>query len=58
MRSAILADLAALWLAGFQGENKHGVREQMLAGYVELIRKLVPENERMMMERMQAEGHG
>jgi hypothetical protein len=45
---AVLADLTAMWLANWQGNDATKVkkmREQMLTEYVSLVRKLVPINE-------------
>jgi hypothetical protein len=43
--SAILADLTAMWLAGFQSEDGIKARPQLLTEHVELIIKLVPEKD-------------
>jgi hypothetical protein len=48
---AILADLTATWLAGFQGEEIDRVREQLLKFHVKHIRDLIPVNERLVAER-------
>lgn len=44
VQSAVLADLTAIWLAGFPACH----REVLLATFVEFVRQLTPVNERMM----------
>jgi hypothetical protein len=45
IQSAVIADLAATWLAGIQGEHKHDVRIRMLQNFLEQVIRLVPVNE-------------
>jgi hypothetical protein len=45
VQGAVLADLTAMWLAGHMGEDSEELRELLLSGFVELVRKLVPINE-------------
>ena len=52
--SATLADLLSMWLAGhFVGGDKENaaLREQLLADHVELVRRLIPVNEQMILEQ-------
>ena len=46
IQSAVLADLLATWLACFQGPVKDQAREDFLAGHIDLVRELVPINEK------------
>ena len=49
--AAVLADLTAIWLAGFQGEDAEAVREALLEAHVRTIRSLIPVNEAIILER-------
>lgn len=55
LQGAVLADLVATWLAGHTGESQRAVnqlREELLELHVEFVRKLIPVNERKLMERV------
>lgn len=45
IQSAVIADLAAMLLAGIQGKDKHDFRIKMLSNFIEQIIRLVPINE-------------
>lgn len=50
VQGAILADLVATWLAGFQGgadDDTAEFREAMLADWLVAMRSLIPVNEQM-----------
>jgi hypothetical protein len=57
MQGAILADLVATWLAGHMVPARVDdpaageLREKILADWLEIVRRLVPINERMIRER-------
>lgn len=42
VQGATLADLTAMWLAGFLGDD--ATRDELLTAHIELVRKLVPVN--------------
>jgi hypothetical protein len=50
VQGAALADLLALFLAGYQGPGAAEVREELLALHVETVRGLIPANEAMLRE--------
>jgi len=52
VQGAVLADLLAIWLAGIQGPDAAKVRGELLEAHVELVRALIPVNEKMMLDRL------
>lgn len=54
IKSAVLADLLALWVAGHQGPEGliESMREQLLADHIKLVRDLIPENDAFIKARM------
>lgn len=52
VQAAVLADLVATWLAGFQGEGAEGLRRDLLKMHVDQVRKLIPANEKIMLDRL------
>ena len=53
VQSAALADLLAMWLAGHitdSPQSTEAFREALLADHIELVRRLVPVNEQMLLE--------
>lgn len=52
VQGAVLADLVATWLAGFQGEGAEGLRRDLLAAHISLVRELIPVNEKAMLVRL------
>jgi hypothetical protein len=55
--SATLADLTATWLAGYQGDDVNKLREDLFAQYIDLVRRLIPVNEKEMLERIRRNAH-
>jgi hypothetical protein len=55
---AVLADLTATWLAGWQGseKDKRKIRRTLLRLHVEQIKALIEANEQLLLERY-AEAH-
>ena len=53
VQGAVLADLTATWLSGFQEANAEAQRTEILEAHIKAIRALVPINERMLLERLQ-----
>jgi len=55
IQSGVLADLLSMWLAGhfIEGSAKKTakLREQLLRDHMQLVRKLIPVNEAMILER-------
>jgi hypothetical protein len=53
IQSAVLADLLAMWLAGFHDLEGHtqGVRLELLEGHIELVKRLIEPNEHIFSER-------
>lgn len=49
IRGAVLADLMAINLAGFQGQGKHKVRRELLRMHVDAIQHLIKVNEAELM---------
>ena len=45
--AAALADLHAMLLAGYEGENIREIREELLQLHVESVRRMIPVNEMM-----------
>ncbi len=56
IQGAVLADLLATWLAGHMGEGADRVREELLRMHIEMVRKLIPVNETMILERLRRHG--
>jgi hypothetical protein len=52
IQGAVLADLLAIWLAGFQGPDAEAVRDELLDAHVHLVRKLIPVNEKIALDRL------
>lgn len=54
IQAAVLADLMAMWLAGHQGppDEIEEFRNKILDAHITLIRRLVPINEKMILERI------
>ncbi len=69
LQSAILADLVALWLAGHvifdpkdgplgvERKQTDSTRELVLADWLDLVRDLVPVNEKIILERVRKTRH-
>jgi hypothetical protein len=53
VQGAVLADLFAMLLAGHQGAEPEiaECREQLITDWLDTVRKLVPVNEKMILER-------
>lgn len=62
IQGAVLADLVAIWLAGHivptDKDLTNKLREDLLAVHVEHVRKLIPVNEAMLMDRIEPKGSG
>jgi len=56
--SGALADLLAMLLAGHMGPDAAEWREVLLQEHIKCVRELIPPNEQMIMEKMQAQGAG
>lgn len=59
IQGAVLADLVAIWLAGHTGSNKEAIalyREELIGLHVEFVRKLIPVEEALLMERVKPQG--
>jgi len=59
--SAVLADLTAIYLAGFQASDRDELekaREHFLASFITLVRQRIPINEQRLIDRLPVEGHG
>lgn len=53
IQSAVLADLVAMWLAGYLLDpDAEKIREELLAGFVSLVRHLISPNEKQLFERL------
>jgi hypothetical protein len=69
-QGAVLADLTSMWLAGQFEAGEIGlpigsdrpltaaVREMALVEFIELVRLLVPESEKQILQNIEPEGHG
>jgi len=57
-QSAVLADLVATWLAGYQGEQKDEARKTLFDMWSAHVWRLVPVNEQMILERYVKEHAG
>jgi hypothetical protein len=60
VQAAALADLFAMWLAGHVGpdaDETNQRREELLTGWIALVRALVPVNEAIILERLKRESH-
>jgi hypothetical protein len=55
---AILADITATWLAGFQGQGAAEMREGLLQMHINYVRELIPVNEQIAAERQMKEQDG
>jgi hypothetical protein len=47
-----LANIVALWLAGYQGEGAEHMRDTALTQFVMLVERLIPINEKMIKEAL------
>jgi len=56
IQGAVLADLVSMWLAGHMGPGAPELREELLAGHIELVRELIPVNEKIILERIPPAG--
>jgi hypothetical protein len=56
IQSATLADLTAIWLAGFQGSDAAEVRAEYLDGFVALTKDLIAPNEQALMAQIPPAG--
>lgn len=55
VQSAVLADLVAMWLAGFAlNPEAEELREELLANFVKLVRNLIEPNEKQLFERLKS----
>ena len=52
IQGAIVADLVATWLAGFQGPGAEAMRNALLEAHVQTVRQLIPVNEKIMLDRL------
>ena len=61
VQSAILGDLVAMWLAGVQHtespDQRHALREELLASMLVYVRQLVPINEAIFLDRLRRESN-
>jgi hypothetical protein len=66
-QSAVLADMLSLWIAGHicveeigKPDNERPVtdqtREELLTNFIAIVRKLVPESEKEIMQRIEPQG--
>jgi hypothetical protein len=58
LQNAVLADLTATWLAGFQGANVEILRAELLKAHISMIRELVPVNEQILLQRLMGQDDG
>jgi hypothetical protein len=56
VQSAVLADLTAIWLAGYQGTDAGEWRDQALLGYLGLVHDLIGPNEQALMAQIPPKG--
>jgi hypothetical protein len=59
IQGAALADLFAMWIAGHFDTEGHTaeLREQIIADWMHTVRRLIPVNERMILERNRRDSH-
>jgi hypothetical protein len=57
IQGAVLADLVATRLTGHVGPDAAAYREELLEQHIKTVRELIPINEKIVLERMEAEGN-
>lgn len=53
IQGAVLADLLAMWLAGHvAGEDTEEIRRDLLESHIKVVRELIPENEKVILDNL------